>query len=85
MSSLDIHEVHPAKGGAKGGTLLTVTGTGFWAEVEAVVDIDGIPCVVISHTPNEIRCWTTSPPAGSKVTLDEDSLDGYRFVGQYRG
>ena len=43
----DIHQVSPQVGGVLGGTLVTITGTGFSAESgEVEVDIDGIPCQV---------------------------------------
>lgn len=44
---IDIHMVFPQEGSIHGGTLVTVTGTGFSADDgEIEVDIDGIVCQV---------------------------------------
>ena len=44
----DIHSVTPQVGSVRGGTVVTITGTGFKVdEFEGIaVDIDGIPCRV---------------------------------------
>lgn len=48
-SYADIHQVYPQEGSIHGGTLVTITGTGFSAEDgEVEVDIDGIACKVSS-------------------------------------
>ena len=43
--AIDIHQVKPQVGSIKGGTLLTITGSGFGFK-ENEVDVDGIPCQV---------------------------------------
>lgn len=44
---VDIHTVFPQEGSIHGGTLVTITGTGFGADDgEIEVDIDGIACQV---------------------------------------
>ncbi len=55
---IDIHSVSPQMGSVRGGTLVTLTGTGF--EVDALseisVDIDGIPCRVrLIHNVNMVQ------------------------------
>ena len=43
----DVHQVYPQEGSVHGGTLVTISGTGFSADDgEIEVDIDGIPCQV---------------------------------------
>lgn len=44
----DIHSITPQVGSVHGGTVITITGTGFQAEGldEIAVDINGIPCRV---------------------------------------
>ena len=91
MSSfcIEIDGIHPSSGGIKGGTLLKITGTGFGIATSTLtIDIDGIPCEVVKHTPEEINCWTQPPPLGSKVIVDDSQgysavEDGYRFIGMF--
>lgn len=44
----DIHSITPSMGSVRGGTLITVTGTGFEVDGtnDIALDIDGIPCRV---------------------------------------
>lgn len=44
----DIHSITPSMGSVRGGTLITVTGTGFEVDGpdDVALDIDGIPCRV---------------------------------------
>ena len=83
----DILSVYPNQGGSLGGTLLTIKGTGFGINPAAVeVDIDGIPCTVVSVSPTLVTCRTGMPPDGSpalaSVNMSYPSVQkGYRFKG----
>ena len=84
----DIQSVSPHAGSTQGGTLLTVTGTGFGSNARDVeVDVNSIPCQVMSHNNTHIRCWTGRPHDGDLSIADEDgdyhvTDGGYRFRGQ---
>lgn len=50
------------------------------------MDIDGLRCQIIQHTPNEIQCWTSPPSLDSNAIANSTQdyphvLDGYRFKG----
>jgi hypothetical protein len=84
----DIHSITPQVGSVKGGTMVTITGTGFKvSEIDEVaVDIDGIPCRVLSASSEEITCFTGAPPTNSPSIADQnmtypDTENGYRFRG----
>ena len=87
MYYTDIHAVSPSKGSTEGGTLITVTGTGFGLDpADVEVDIDGTQCTVTSSSPTEIQCVTGRPPQGSPaIATAQDTYpavdDGYRFKG----
>ena len=58
-----ISSVHPKKGGTAGGTLLTITGTGFGSDTAQVeASIMGVECVVESVQDTEIVCKTGAFP-----------------------
>lgn len=84
---IDIHRVLPHVGSVKGGTLLTIKGTGFGPQSSHLsVEVNGLECAIIHHSPNEIQCWTTSPPTHSEVVADmeqqyTDVQQGYQFKG----
>lgn len=48
LPDADIHSITPQVGSVKGGTVITITGTGFRvdAEEDIAVDINGISCRV---------------------------------------
>lgn len=63
-----------------GGTLLTITGTGFGIErsdMKIQVDVNGVPCEVIEHDQREIKCWTDKHDSGS------ETVEGYRYLGKH--
>ncbi|XP_064089363.1 fibrocystin-L-like [Macrobrachium nipponense] len=57
-----VTSVSPKRGGTAGGTVVTITGTGFSVSGNEV-SIDGSPCIVSSETTTEIIC-ETEPHAG---------------------
>ncbi|CAL8293184.1 unnamed protein product [Merluccius merluccius] len=67
-----ISMVSPARGGTAGGTLLTITGSGFSTVTSEVsVTVAGSVCDVASSTATEIRCTTNSQarPQQTKVRV----------------
>ena len=91
--SIDIHSVSPHVGAANGGTLLTIKGRGFGNDPSLVaVDVDGMPCTVVSVTMDTLTCRTTTPPPDSKAVVNNSEggantmlpevHDGYRFMGK---
>ena len=74
-------------GSSEGGTLLTIKGTGFGLiQDDIAVDVDGIPCQVVSHSKTEVICWTGRPPPDSPAVATEgltypDTEEGLRFRG----
>nr|XP_032810523.1 fibrocystin-L isoform X1 [Petromyzon marinus] len=56
--ALNLLHVNPASGSAAGGTGVSVSGAGFGTD--ARVDMGGVPCEVVTVTPNHISCL--SPP-----------------------
>ena len=74
-------------GSVEGGTVLTINGAGFDPNPALVeVDVDGVPCDVLSSTLNQIVCRTGKPPANHPSIADynyeyTDVADGYRFKG----
>ena len=74
-------------GSVEGGTVLTINGAGFDPDPDLVeVDVDGVPCDVLSSTLNQIVCRTGKPPANHPSIADydyayTDVADGYRFKG----
>ena len=83
----DIHSIFPLSGSDQGGTLLTIQGTGFGINTDDIsVDVDGIPCQIVSHSASKIQCWTGRPPAGSPAVASDNNRypitdRGYRFRG----
>lgn len=77
----------PQKGSVRGGTKITISGTGFGIDTSKVsVDVDGISCTVISHTQTEIQCLTGEPNESSPAIAEADETystveNGYRFKG----
>ena len=58
-----ISSINPKKGGTAGGTLLTITGTGFGSDTAQVeASIMGVECVVESVQDTEIVCKTGAFP-----------------------
>ena len=83
----DIHSVSPREGSTQGGTLITVSGSGFGTSVSDIeVDVDGIPCQVMSHNMTHIQCWTGRPHDNDLSVADSDggysvTESGHRFRG----
>ena len=86
--STDIHSVSPHSGSTEGGTLITITGLGFGTNVlEVEVDVDGIPCQVMSHNLTHILCWTGRPHDNNLSVANSDgnhviTESGHRFRGE---
>ena len=84
----DIHSVQPSASNPHGGELITITGVGFNSTKSSgmEVDIDGIPCKVISSSFREIKCVTGAAPAGHPTVSEDGSYpdvqEGYRFKGK---
>ena len=87
VTHADIHKVTPQKGSVKGGTKITISGTGFGIDTSKVsVDVDGISCTIVSHTKTEIECLTGEPSENSPAVAKADETypeveNGYRFRG----
>ena len=66
-----ISSASPLRGGTGGGTLLTITGTGF-ASTGNIVSIDGSICDVSSESSTEITCYTNHHAGAveAPVTVD---------------
>ena len=83
----DIHSVSPHEGSTEGGTLVTVSGSGFGTNVSDIeVDVDGIPCHVMTHNMTHIQCWTGRPRDDDLSVADGDggysvTDSGHRFRG----
>ena len=83
----DIHSVSPHAGSTQGGTLITVTGSSFGTSVSDIeVDVDGVPCHVMSLNSTHILCWTGRPRDDDLSVADDDGNysvtdSGHRFRG----
>ena len=81
----DIHSVQPSASHPHGGELITITGAGL--SFSRVIDIDGIPCKVISSSFSEVKCITGAAPAGHPAVSEDGSYadvqEGYRFKGKF--
>ena len=77
----------PHEGSTEGGTLVTVSGSGFGTNVSDIeVDVDGIPCHVMTHNMTHIQCWTGRPRDDDLSVADGDggysvTDSGHRFRG----
>ena len=86
MSS-DVHSVMPHGGSTRGGSLVTIAGSGFGTNVSDIeVDVNGIPCDVHSLNTTHISCWTGRPQDNDPSIAHEDGSysvtdGGYRFRG----
>lgn len=84
---VDIHSVSPHVGSTQGGTLITITGSSFGTNVSTIeVDVDGIPCHVITHNMTHVTCWSGLPHNNDLSIADADgtysiTASGYRFRG----
>ena len=82
-----IDEVSPQVGSVDGGTVVTITGTGFDVDPTLVeVDVDGIPCEVLSVSLTQIVCQTGKPPPNHSSIADNNNnypavAEGFRFRG----
>ena len=55
-----IRSVHPNIGSAEGGTVITITGTGFSSTLgETAVELGGKSCKILTHSATEITCVTS--------------------------
>jgi len=80
-AALTITGVAPLQGGYGGGTVLTVSGTGFsGVAAETVVNVCNAPCLVQSSSYNQLTCVTTP-----LVTLDRLRHFGGTLVFQAQG
>ena len=83
----DVHSVMPHGGSIRGGTLVTIAGSGFGTNVSDIeVDVNGIPCDVHSLNTTHISCWTGRPHDNDPSIAHEDGSysvtdGGYRFRG----
>jgi len=90
LHGADIHSVLPQSGSDQGGTLLTIRGTGFGISADDIsVDVDGIPCRIVSHNASHMRCWTGKPLPGSPAIASSNNSypitdQGYRFRGNLK-
>ena len=66
-----IQSVSPNRGGTGGGTLLTISGSGF-SENSNMVTIDESKCVVVTQTPTEITCSTNHHNGAVKTNVIVD-------------
>ena len=88
LSLSDIHSVGPHTGSRLGGTLLTVTGSGFGINQEDIeVDVDGTPCQILSQNMTHIHCWTGRPHDDALSVADDNgdfsvTASGHRFKGE---
>lgn len=80
----------PHAGSTEGGTLITVTGSGFGTNVSDIeIDVNGIPCQVMSHNSTHIQCWTGRPHDNDPSIADNDGYyysiteSGHRFKGDF--
>lgn len=64
-----IASIRPSVGSLAGGTDLTVVGTGFGADVNAIaIHVAGIPCDVLRITTSGVNCRLRSQPSASAPT-----------------
>jgi hypothetical protein len=69
-STPTVSAINPPRGTTAGGTVLTITGTGFSSTAdENTVVIDGVACVVSASTDTTITCTTGARPNFVKPTL----------------
>lgn len=89
FNCVDIHSVSPHIGSTQGGTLITVVGSSFGTNVSDIeVDVDGIPCHVMTHNMTHITCWSGRPRDNDLSVADADgsysvTAGGHRFRGTY--
>ena len=86
--STDVHSVSQHEGSTEGGTTLVIRGIGFDVDPSQMeVDVDGIPCTVLSNSATVIACRTGKPPEGHLSIAGENYSyphvqEGYRFKGK---
>lgn len=89
LNCVDIHSVSPHIGSTQGGTLITVVGSSFGTNVlDIEVDVDGIPCHIVTHNMTHITCWSGRPHDNDPSVADADgsyseTANGHRFRGRY--
>ncbi|KAM6459801.1 fibrocystin isoform 3-T3 [Liasis olivaceus] len=78
----DVFRIEPCCGSFLGGTLLTISGTGFSNNsVLVLVLIDSQPCTIINLTEDKILCWTPPPTQPPNTTLKNFLADIEVFIG----
>lgn len=86
--SATLTDVSPSTGSVSGGTLITLTGTGFSHMMGRMnVNIGEYPCNIVKSTTTNIECWTTAPglslsntPLAVSVDVNGKSAGGLTFT-----
>ncbi|KAK3258451.1 hypothetical protein CYMTET_32501, partial [Cymbomonas tetramitiformis] len=85
----EMTSVDPAIGSVAGGTVLTITGAGLPASLDAAAELTieagGVPCDVVQSTSAEVQCVTHTAPQEGLGELCAVILDGIAYYPGGRG